>query len=296
MKRKEEEKMKKIIKFIVLMCLVFMFVNVAKAQTATTSSTAAGDAKALARVTTIGQKILSANNLPTKVTFVFSQEDDVNAYANIDNEVHVYKGLLDIVETDDELAGVIGHEIGHIVNSHIQKQTIWGTIAQSIVAAIKKPFVSKVATGAEALSMLKLSRSAEYEADLTGVDLMIGAGYNPQGMLSLLNKIAQNYIDVIQTHPSGNKRLENVYDYINFNYPAKLKPDYNTQSYKQFKAYINTVIAERNADPKKMASYVKKETKLREQKLKRAKEIRSGTNPWASVFNVLQSTAQFSQQ
>jgi len=296
--------MKKIVKLALLLCVVCFTAGIANAQTATTTTTTttttaattAEDAKALARVTSIGQKILSANNLPTKVTFVFSQEDDVNAYANIDNEVHVYKGLLNIVETDDELAGVIGHEIGHIVNSHIQKQTIWGTISQTLIATIKKPFVSKVATGAEALSMLKLSRTAEYEADLTGVDLMIGAGYNPQGMLSLLNKIAQNYIDVIQTHPSGNKRLENVYDYINYNYPAKLKTDYKTRSYQQFKAYINTVIAERNADPKKMAAYEKKEKKLREKKLKRAKEIQSGSNPWASVFNVLQSTAQFSQK
>ncbi|HSA07596.1 MAG TPA: M48 family metallopeptidase [Candidatus Gastranaerophilales bacterium] len=248
----------------------------------------------LARVTSIGQKLLSSNNLPTKVTFIVSPEEDVNAYANIDNEVHVYIGLLKIVETDDELASVIAHEIGHLANRHIQKQSLLGVLANTVIANIKKPFVSKVASGVGSLSMLKVSRSAEYEADLTGADLMIGAGYNPEGMLSLLNKIAQNYIDVIQTHPSGNKRLENVYDYLSFNYPEKLQHNYNTDSYRKFKIYIDGVIKERNSNPKKMAEYTKKQTKLKNEKLKRAKTIKNESNAWASVYNVLQSTVKLS--
>lgn len=248
----------------------------------------------LARVTSVGQKLLSSNSLPTKVTFYVDQEEDVNAYANIDNEIHVYYGLLKLVETDEELASVIAHEIGHIANRHIQKQTVLGVITQAIIAKIKKPFMSKVVNGIGGLSLLKVSRSAEYEADLTGTDLMIGAGYNPEAMLSLLNKIAQNYIDVIQTHPSGNKRLENVYDYLSFNYPEKLKNNYNTDSYRKFKIYIDGVVNERNSNPKKMTEYTKKQTKLRAEKLKRANTIKNESNAWASVYNVLQSTANLS--
>lgn len=257
------------------------------AQTTTTATNT--NSAELARVTKIGQKLLSANNLPTKVTFIVSDEEDVNAYANIDSEVHVYKGLLNLVETDDELASVIGHEIGHIANRHIQKQSVIGAFIQSFIQKIKSPFISKVATGAENLSLLKLSRTAEYEADLTGADLMIGAGYDPKGMLSLLNKIAQNYIDVIQTHPSGNKRLQNLYDYLSFNYSDTVKNTYNTESYKKFKLYIDEIVKERNSDPKKMDEYIARETKLRNDKLKRAKTIQSETNVWASVFGVLQS-------
>lgn len=247
----------------------------------------------LTKVNSIGQKLLSSNNLPTKVTFIVDSQEDVNAYANIDNEVHVYNGLLKLVENDEELAAVISHEIGHIANQHIQKQSVIGAILQTIINKIKQPFVSKVATGVGGLSLLKVSRTAEYEADLTGADLMIGAGYNPQGMLSLLNKIAQNYIDIIQTHPSGNKRLENVYDYLSFNYPDTVKKDYNTDSYRQFKIYMDGVVNQRNNNPKKMAEYVKKQTKLRNDRLKRAKSLKAGTNKWGSVYNVLQSTAQF---
>lgn len=284
--------MKITLKLIALLLTFFAFSLNVSAQTATNNQF--NTQQELERVTTIGQKLLSSNNLPTKITFIVSEEEDVNAYANIDNEVHVYKGLLQLVETDDELASVIAHEIGHIANKHIQKQTVLGTLSQILVSKVKKPVISKVAGGIGTLSLLKVSRSAEYEADLTGADLMIGAGYNPEGMLSLLNKIAQNYIDIIQTHPSGNKRLENVYDYLSFNYPDKLKKDYNTESYKNFKIYINGVVKERNSNLKKMAEYTKNQTNLRNEKIKRAKSIQKDSNAWASAYNIILSTAKFS--
>jgi hypothetical protein len=112
-------------------------------------------------------------------------------------------------------------------------------------------------------------------------------------MLSLLNKIAQNFIDVIQTHPSGNKRLVNVYDYLSFNYPETIEKDYDTDSYMSFKIYIDQIIRERNSNPKKMQEYTKKQTKLRNEKLKRAKSIQKESNVWASAYNVIQSTAKF---
>lgn len=252
------------------------------------------------KVNLIGHKLLDANRIPAKVTFYVSDKEDVNAYANIDNEIYVYSGLLKLVQTDDELAAVISHEIGHIANKHMQKQTVLGVITQSISSKIasiaRKPFISKIADGIGVLSLLKVSRSSEYEADLTGVDLMIGANYNPLGMISLLNKISQNYIDIVYSHPSGNKRLENVYDYLSFNYPDRIKKDYNTDSYKNFKIYIDEVIKERNSNPKKLAEYTKKQSKLRAERLKIAKSVKQDTNGWEASYNILKSTVQPSGQ
>jgi len=279
--------MNKSLKLILTFLICISFSMNVSAQTVLSGQ--AVTTKELEKVTNIGQKILSANGLPTKVTFYVSEEDEVNAYANIDNEVHVYQGLIKLVETDDELAAVIAHEIGHIANKHMQKQTVLSVIAQVISDKITKPFASLIAKGVGGLSMLKVSRSAEYEADITGADLMIAGGYNPQGMLSFLNKISQNYIDVIQTHPSGEKRLKNIYDYVSFNYPEKLKTDYNTESYKKFKIYSDKIVFERNSDPKKMQAYVKEQTKLRNDRLKRAKTITSGTNKWESSYNIFKS-------
>lgn len=249
-----------------------------------------------ALVNKLGVKILQANNLPDKITFNFSDEDHVNAYANIKNEIYVYKGLIKLVETDDELAGVIGHEIGHISNKHIQKQSVLGAAASLVSSAtaslLKAPVISKIADGIGVLSLLKVSRSAEYEADLTGADLMIGAGYDPKAMLSLLSKISQDYIDIIQTHPSGNKRLVNLYDYLSYNYPEKVKGEYDTESYRKFKVYMDSVLKERASNPKKLAEYNKKQAKLRQERIKRAEKIKKGSNGWDSAFNVIFSSEQ----
>ena len=72
----------------------------------------------LARVEKIGKNLLEKNNLPTQVTFKVIETDEVNAYASGANEICVFTGLLKFVEDDSELAGVIAHEIGHIVNKN----------------------------------------------------------------------------------------------------------------------------------------------------------------------------------
>jgi putative metalloprotease len=70
--------------------------------------------------------MLKANNVNYPIEFKVSDEEDVNAYANLDKEIYVYKGLLEFVDNDEELAGVIGHEMGHIINGHCAKQGVLG--------------------------------------------------------------------------------------------------------------------------------------------------------------------------
>ena len=86
----------------------------------------------LARVEKIGKKLLEKNNLPTQVTFSVLQTDDINAFASSENEICVYTGLLNYVQDDDELAGIIGHEMGHIVNNHVAKQNMINSITSSV--------------------------------------------------------------------------------------------------------------------------------------------------------------------
>jgi len=74
-------------KIILLSAVFFVFSMTVSAQTTVKGQISTN--QELTKVTSIGQKLLEANNLPTKVTFIISPEEDVNAYANIDNEVHV---------------------------------------------------------------------------------------------------------------------------------------------------------------------------------------------------------------
>ena len=264
-----------------------MTASAATTTTATTSTNWDSEAS-LKRVNTIGQKILKANNLPTTITFKVSDDESINAYANIDKEVYVYRGLLEYVENDFELAGVIAHELGHIVNGHCAKQTLINTAVSSLQPNLKSENANTSLQAAQTLSLLKITRSDEFEADRTAVDLMVKTGYTPLALISVLNKICGNYIDILETHPSGEKRLMNIYDYTNYNYPEKIKIGYTTDSYKKALTVINANLEERNASPRKLKKVQKEQEKYKKQQLKRAKRVAKSTNPWEQSYAVLQ--------
>lgn len=284
--------MKKILFSCVLVVSLFfssgVFVN--KVFAATTSSTVNWDSAAsLARVNKIGSKILTDNKLPQYIVFKVSDNEEANAYANFDKEIYVYRGLLDKVQNDDELAAIIAHEIGHIANGHIARQTLVNSAIASIDPNFKNTKATTTVEVAKQLSVLKFSRNDEYEADLTGVDLMVNSGYNPLGMISVLNKICGNYFDVLATHPSGENRLMNIFDYANYNYPTIVKANYKTESYQKALSIIYSNLKVRNASPKKLRKAEKQQIKLKKAKIKRASKIKRAFNPWDTSFAVLQA-------
>ena len=245
---------------------------------------------ALKRVNTIGSKLLKANNVNYPIEFKVSNEEDVNAYANIDKEIYVYKGLLEFVDNDEELAGVIGHEMGHIINGHCAKQGVLGT-GIAVVASMLSKNETVTAIGTT-LAQSKLSRTDEFEADITGADLMNKAGYNPLAMVSLLNKISGDaYIDILQTHPSGEKRILNVYNYIEYNYNSKLAKGYPTESYQKAMTMINSTVEKRKKTPRLTNKFNKQQEKLLKKKNKRAKKMQGSSSVWDGYFTTLQYLA-----
>lgn len=240
-------------------------------------------------VNSVGQTILDKNNLPTDIKFLVAEDDHVNAYANIKDEIYVYRGLLKRVETKDELSGVISHEVGHVVNEHVTKQAMLFMLLKPVTKSVSyitdKLWINKLADAMGLLTIMKVSRDAEHEADLTAADLMIGAGYNPLALISVLNKISENHLDIISTHPSADKRLVYLYDYINYNYTEEIKGGYSTESYAEFKAYMDNITEQRQNNPEKMAEYKEKQRELRQERLERAKKIRDNKGGWSSFFS-----------
>lgn len=278
--------MKKIIG--IFMAVVFAFQLSANAATTTNWTTKAN----VQRVNTIGQKLLVKNNLPTKITFKVMETDEINAFANADKEIYVFTGLLKFVDSDDELAAVIAHEIGHIVNNHVAKQNVINTMTSTaIYNANIDPRLKAGANIANNMSMLKMSRTDEFEADITGTDLITKAGYNPLAMVSLLNKISGNYVDVISTHPSGDKRTMNVFNYVTYTYPEKAKLGYNSDSYKSFMNYATPILKARNENPKKLAKFNKEQKKLQQKRaIKLVKyQTAKDNNGWDKSFNVIRT-------
>lgn len=248
---------------------------------------------ALKRVNTIGTKILKANNINHAIEFKVSAEDTINAYANIDKEIYVYKGLLEYVDTDDELAGVISHEMGHIINGHCAKQGVLNSIIATIGALFRPSTTAGTVANSvgQQMAASKISRNDEYEADLTGVDLMTKGGYNPLGMVSLLSKISQSYLDILQSHPSGEKRVQNAYDYVNYNYPNYVKKGYSTESYKNALTMMKATIDRRNSSETEMNKYKKAQEKLLVKKQKREKKMQGTSTAWDGYYQTLLYTS-----
>jgi len=203
----------------------------------------------------IGAKLIVNNNIDKKIQFVVSDKDEANASTDIHNTISVYTGLLKYVETEDELAFVIGHEMGHVTKNHVKKSIVRRGITATAGAAgvilstlgmvgdsAKMATSGIVLAGTSAAGELvnkKLSRGQETKSDLASIDYMVNAGYNPLATISMLNKISGNYFDFFSDHPSGAKRIKKAYKYIQENYPDYIEKGYNTTSYQRALKIIN---------------------------------------------------------
>ena len=166
-------------------------------------------------------------DLPWKFGVIDSA--DLNAFAAPGGYVLLTKGLYQKMQSEAQLAGVLGHEIAHIVKKHqlkvLQKQQLLGYGASKLSGLFgKKDKLAKKAlnTGAE-ISARGLDKSAEFEADRMGLTLAYRAGYDAYGLPDVLQTISQtNKSDssvalLFKTHPSPDERLAKLGDSVGSN-------------------------------------------------------------------------------
>lgn len=178
------------------------------------------NAEVVGYVERIGNRIVAGlGPQPFDYHFYVVRSAKVNAFAVPGGYVYVHSGLLALVANDDELAGVLGHEIAHVHAHHLLRQqeaTQWLSYAQLIglLASFVQPAIGAAAMGASATMQLQYKREYEQEADYLGARYMHAAGFAPRGMLDFFQKLAQterlesgNVPPYLLTHPLTEERL-----------------------------------------------------------------------------------------
>lgn len=186
-----------------------------------------------ARVQRVGQRIAQAvgDQLPgAKWEFVLFEGKEANAFALPGGKVGVYTGLLQLAESDDELATVIGHEIGHVIARHGAERMSEGMLIAGVgvlgAAVVDHKYDAKTRDifllsygGVTTLGrVLPHSRNNESEADRMGVIFAARAGYDPRASIGFWQKMmkqsegkdAAKLPAFLSTHPADTKRIADL--------------------------------------------------------------------------------------
>ena len=190
-------------------------------------------------VAEVGRRIVErsdAGRSPYSDNFHFYLLDDpetVNAFALPGGQVFVTRGLFDKLDTEAQLAGVLGHEIGHVIGRHAAEHMAKGDLGNILTVAVGVGASDDSGRGRSAqmaaamvnqMAQLKFSRSDESEADQFGLKFMAEAGYDPTGMLDVMRVLKEaskggRQPEILATHPLPDTRIDAIKDYLAATYP-----------------------------------------------------------------------------
>lgn len=189
-------------------------------------------------VNRIGQRLV--RNSQRQIPYAFKVLDlpEVNAFALPGGYIYVQRGVLDLARNENEVAGVLAHEISHVVFRHSVDQ-LQRAQKTGLMLGVLDMVLGGRGTGGQIANLagqmvgqgvfMKHSRDAERQADREGVVLMQRAGYDPHGMLTFLQRMEQQQgsqsnltASWFASHPSLREREQNVADLIG-NAPAETR-------------------------------------------------------------------------
>ncbi|MFH1681400.1 MAG: M48 family metallopeptidase [Candidatus Eisenbacteria bacterium] len=193
-------------------------------------------------IDSLGQ-VLAKNSDRPEIAYRFRvvDTDEVNAFALPGGFLYVNRGLITTAENESELAGVIAHEVGHVVGKHSAKMLTrqYGIAVLAQIALGEDPGMVKslVANIAATGALMKYSRDAEREADRFGVDETHRSGIDPRGMSTFFEKLQamherepSSIEKFFSTHPPNAERIETTRSYIN-SLPALASPTRDSERF-----------------------------------------------------------------
>ncbi|AUC61388.1 Zn-dependent protease [Cyanobacterium sp. HL-69] len=160
-------------------------------------------------VNDIGQQLVKRSDRPNlPYTFTVVDNDQINAFATMGGFVYINTGLIRTASNEAELASVIGHEIGHVVAKHSQKQIRQQAVTQGLLSAAGLGNAQIVQLGVAAAVSLPNSRQDELEADTLGLRIITETGYAPRAMPDFMQKLDRGgRANILSTHPGAGERV-----------------------------------------------------------------------------------------
>ncbi len=164
----------------------------------------------------IGQKIAGVSHRPDwQYHFIAVEHKSINAIAVPGGYVFITKGLLEKLESEAQLAAILGHETAHVVArdsaAALSRQYGMEILFLAIQAGGAPEDAVRAAAFTKQILGLQYSRKDEREADLAGLDYMVKAGYNPNGMVETMKMLQEQQtaklIEFFSTHPSPANRI-----------------------------------------------------------------------------------------
>jgi predicted Zn-dependent protease len=172
-------------------------------------------------IDSIVTQICSANNINREfIKLHILEQDQINAFALPNGHLIVCTGLISNADNQEELSGVICHEIAHIQLNHVMKKLV-KEIGLSVLISMTtgKSGAQIPKETAKMLSSSAFDRSLEKEADIKAVDYLLKANLNPKPFAEFLFKLsdteadASKYLTWLSTHPDSKLRAEYILDY-----------------------------------------------------------------------------------
>ncbi|SFF96045.1 M48 family metallopeptidase [Pontibacter chinhatensis] len=197
------------------------------------------DQQAAQEVKAIGQRLVQntrVRDTPYKFDFhLLADEQTVNAFALPGGQIFITAGLLRRLESEGQLAGVLGHEIGHVVARHSAQQLAKAKLTQGLTGAaaiaMYDPDNPSSRSGAVVAAMvgqlmnMRYGREDELESDALAVQLTGAAGYDPNSMKRVMEILqeasggASGGPEFMQTHPNPGNRIARIEEAIQQEYP-----------------------------------------------------------------------------
>lgn len=190
-----------------------------------------------AYVDAVGEQVLQqseASQSPYPFEFhVIDDPQTINAFALPGGQIFITTGLLEAMDSEAQLAGVLGHEIGHVVARHGAEHLARRQLGSILVNAIGVATSSEDGSGQQAAVIaqavnqmigLNYSREDELESDRLGLDFMTDADYNPEGIVELMAIFESAESrgrppEFLSTHPNPGNRIDRLEEIIQVSYP-----------------------------------------------------------------------------